>query len=227
MHVGFVCSGGGAVLEGAIQVLADCRFDVNAYVVTDRQCGAETVCSRFHVPFVRIEESNREVFSSKAAHWLFDQNKVDLTVLLFSRLVSAGLYTRGPCVNIHPSLLPAFPGFGALKAALTAGVKYFGATAHLVNEKIDGGPILAQVVASLSESSTLDQMVRISFAQKLYLLLVIIEKQKTKANALHRGAAEGLPASLGLQYANPALQNPDLEGAFLRFVSKEGIPWPN
>ena len=58
----------------------------------------------------------------------------------------------GRIVNIHPSLLPAFPGLNAQKQALTYGAKFSGCTVHFVDEKVDGGPIILQSVVPIYSS---------------------------------------------------------------------------
>jgi len=71
----------------------------------------------------------------------------DLVVLAgFMRVLGAGFVQRfeGRLINIHPSLLPAFPGLNTHQRALEAGVCLHGATVHFVNEALDGGPIIAQ-----------------------------------------------------------------------------------
>ena len=226
MRFGFVCSSGGAVIETAYQILRNCDYDINFFVVTDRVCGAENISTRLGIPFIRFEDADRDEFSAKAAQWLYDTNKVDLTVLFFTRSVGSALYLRDPCVNIHPSLLPAFPGFGALKGVLDSEVKFFGATAHLVDHSTDGGPILAQVVAAVSEDFTLRDLERISFAQKLYLLLVICEVAIEKSSDSKTNPLKGVKLNVNRKYANPSLSNGELEEAFIQFVNEEGIPWP-
>lgn len=61
---------------------------------------------------------------------------------------------RNRILNIHPSLLPAFPGLAAQRQALEHGVKWTGCTVHLVDETLDGGPIIAQSVAPVFEDDT-------------------------------------------------------------------------
>src|SRR5437588_11563972 len=65
---------------------------------------------------------------------------------------------RGRILNIHPSLLPAFPGLDAQRQALEAGVKETGCTVHLVDETLDGGPIIAQRVVPFVEADTVETL---------------------------------------------------------------------
>jgi phosphoribosylglycinamide formyltransferase-1 len=225
IQLGIISSSGGAVFESAFHILRGVGYDVRVAVVTDRACGIEMICANLKIPFLRIEDPRIEEFSAKAAQWLYDVQYVDWTALFFTRLVAKVLYSRAPCINFHPSLLPAFPGLGAINCALSSGAKFFGATAHLVDHSIDNGPILAQVIAPIAKNASLDNLGRISFAQKLYLLLVICE-------ALNMERADGVVGWMDREsaeannYANPKLADSNLEKAFIQFVRAEGILWP-
>jgi len=61
-------------------------------------------------------------------------------------------------LNIHPSLLPAFPGLDAQRQAVEHGVKYSGCTVHFVDETLDGGPIITQRVVPVLDSDTPDTL---------------------------------------------------------------------
>jgi phosphoribosylglycinamide formyltransferase-1 len=71
-------------------------------------------------------------------------------------LLSAGFLERFPVINVHPSLLPAFPGMRAVEEALAAGVRETGVTVHFVDEGIDSGPVILQETVPLAEDDTLD-----------------------------------------------------------------------
>ena len=203
-----------------------CGYKVQFAVVVDRECGAEIFCYENAIPFIRIEERDQQIFSGKAAEWLYEIQKVDWTALFFSRLVHHVLYSRALCVNFHPSLLPAFPGFGALKNSLNSGVKFFGATAHIVDHSIDGGRILAQVIAPIMIGYSIEILQRISFAQKLYLLLIICENSCTENLDSFLEKIEKSAVCNYSHYAYPKIRNPELQLAFEAFIASEGIPWP-
>jgi phosphoribosylglycinamide formyltransferase-1 len=79
----------------------------------------------------------------------------DLVVLGgFMRVLSADFVHRWPIVNVHPSLLPAFPGAHAIRDALEWGVKVVGATVHFVDEQVDHGPIIAQQAVAVRAGDT-------------------------------------------------------------------------
>lgn len=75
----------------------------------------------------------------------------------FMRILSPAFVKNmtGRIVNIHPSLLPSFPGAHAIEDAFNYGVKYTGVTVHLVDEQVDHGPILAQSVIPIEDGETL------------------------------------------------------------------------
>ncbi len=221
-RIGFICSGGGSVVSSAFSLLYYAGYEVDAVVVTDRACLAESVAREMGLRHRRIEYTSRDEFSQSTAAWLNDECEVDWICLLFQRLVSSSLFERGTCVNIHPSLLPSFPGLKPLQQARNSGAYSFGATAHLVDESIDGGPILAQVAATLSPKLDLETMKRISFAQKVYLLLVLTE-QMTQLTRRGRVLLAS-PSQIWSNVSHPIIDS-TLSEAFSHFVHSEGIPW--
>ena len=96
--------------------------------------------------FALADHADRAARDGALGDWLEDR-RVDLVVLAgFMELLSAELVHRfaGRVVNVHPALLPAFPGVGAIERALEHGVKVMGVTIHFVDEGVDSGPIVLQ-----------------------------------------------------------------------------------
>jgi phosphoribosylglycinamide formyltransferase 1 len=103
---------------------------------------------------------DREVYDRMLAEEL-ERNAVDLVCLAgFMRLLSAGFIRRFPnrILNIHPSLLPAFPGLDAQHQALAHGVKVAGCTVHFVDEHLDAGPIVLQATVPVRDDDTVDTL---------------------------------------------------------------------
>ena len=89
------------------------------------------------------------------------ERRVDLICLAgYMRLLSPCFIEafRGRILNIHPSLLPSFPGLDAQRQALEHGVKFTGCTVHFVDETLDGGPIIAQRVVPVLEGDTVESL---------------------------------------------------------------------
>jgi len=93
-----------------------------------------------------------EAIDSAACRWI--------VLAGYMRILSAPFVRRFPgrIINIHPAILPAFPGAKAVEDALAYGVKFSGCTVHLVDEVLDGGPILAQAVVPVLDDDTRDTL---------------------------------------------------------------------
>jgi phosphoribosylglycinamide formyltransferase-1 len=92
------------------------------------------------------------------ADWLA-RHEVELVVLAgYMQLLAPGFLHRFPqrVINVHPALLPAFPGIGAIPQALAYGVKVFGVTIHFVDEGVDSGPIILQRALELPDATDAD-----------------------------------------------------------------------
>jgi phosphoribosylglycinamide formyltransferase-1 len=90
-----------------------------------------------------------------------DQHQPHLVVLAgFMRILTTGFvaHYEGRLLNIHPSLLPAFPGLHTHERAIEAGCKFAGATVHRVTAELDHGPILAQAVVPVMPDDTADTL---------------------------------------------------------------------
>ncbi len=104
-------------------------------------------------------ESRAEYFQKIIVE--LDRRKIDLIVLAgFMKVLSGNIIRRyrNRIINIHPALLPAFPGVHAQKQALDYGVKYSGCTVHFVDEGVDTGPIVIQEAVPVLEDDTEDTL---------------------------------------------------------------------
>ena len=109
-----------------------------------------------HKPFGR----DRDAFEA-ALQAILDQHKIEFVCLGgFMRLFTAPFVQRweGRMLNIHPSLLPSFPGLDPHGQALRAGVKISGATVHFVIPETDAGPIIAQAAVPVGEGDTVETL---------------------------------------------------------------------
>jgi len=118
------------------------------------------LAKKVNIPFVLIDEKDQ----SKAEEDIISVIKkfdVDLIVLArYMRILSPNFVWRYPnrIINIHPSLLPAFPGAFAYVQAYERGAKIVGCTAHYVTEDLDQGPIIFQDAFSIDENETLESL---------------------------------------------------------------------
>jgi phosphoribosylglycinamide formyltransferase-1 len=207
--VGVLLSAGGGAFSAAIKIASGLPFEFT--VVTDRECGAELNCKQLSIPVRRIVEPSNRTFSV-AVREHFERDKVDFVVLLFSRLITAELYEEVACFNVHPSLLPAFPGLSPVKKAVASGARFIGATLHGVDASVDGGPIIAQTVAALPFRAELEWCNRLSFLQKVVMLLVLLDLITTgRLEAKARGGFSLSPLAVSpAATTNPALSIPVL-----------------
>jgi phosphoribosylglycinamide formyltransferase 1 len=140
--IGVLVSGEGTNL----QALLDAGLPVVAVASNKRDAPALARASCARASFELADFPDRTARDTAMAHWLEDQG-VRLVVLAgYMHLLTPGLLDRFPdaVVNVHPSLLPAFPGAHAVEEQLAAGVAESGATVHLVDEGVDSGEVLAQ-----------------------------------------------------------------------------------
>jgi len=219
-RLGVILSAGGSAFTEAAKIGASLPLDF--CVVTDRECGAEERCRQLAIPVTRIAETDRRRFSC-AAKEHFSRFGAELVLLHFSRLVCSELFLSLPCCNVHPSFLPAFPGFGAVKRAWSSGSRFLGATLHFVDDTVDMGPIVAQTIVPIPFNAELAWCERASFLQKIFLTLVLFELMIS--NRL-RGVDQSYSFVLGdlpiEPYASPALtMAPMLEG-FRAFQARLG-----
>jgi len=163
-RLGILISGRGSNFEAIAASVAVGRIDATIAVVISnrpearglgvaRERGLNAVC----IPSKGLD---REVYDRMVVEEL-RRNSVDLVCLAgFMRLLSAYFIREFPLriLNIHPSLLPAFPGLDAQHQALEHGVKISGCTVHFVDECLDSGPILVQTAVPVLNDDTVEAL---------------------------------------------------------------------
>lgn len=105
------------------------------------------------------------------------QGKPDLIVLAGFMRVLHGTFLqafRHQVINIHPSLLPAFPGLDVQEKALRAGVKFSGCSVHVVTEEVDGGPMIGQAVVPIFHTDTKETLAARILKQEHILLPTVV-----------------------------------------------------
>lgn len=226
MRIAVVASSGGSVFAQLREILAARDAAAHQYlVVTDRPCGIETLCQKMGVACHRIDERDNVEFSRRAADWLSEQGGADFVLLFFLRLVTGELFGRFPTFNIHPSLLPAFRGFNPLAQALAVRARFMGATLHLVNTHADAGAIVAQVCMPLAGNEKAERLEKISFIQKVYLALVLVDLLQRGALSVSadRNDAHVEPGLRATDRCNPRLSDERLHQAVLRLQQQEQV----
>lgn len=159
-RIALFISGRGSNMTAIAERIRDGSLSAEiAFVAADREGapGIETarilglptvVCSYAELGRERAERALAAAVHEHLVSWI--------VLAGFMRILSASFVHEFPerIVNIHPSLLPAFPGSEAIRQAWDYGVKVTGVTVHLVDERVDHGPILAQVAVPIEEDDT-------------------------------------------------------------------------
>jgi phosphoribosylglycinamide formyltransferase 1 len=165
MNLGVLISGRGSNLGAILDAIANGALAARVRLVVSNKAGALGLAraEAASVPTLVVPHgdfADRESFDRAVVAALRDA-EVDCVVLAgFMRLVTPVLLDAFPhrVVNIHPSLLPAFPGVDAQAQAIAHGVKITGCTVHFVDKGTDTGPIIAQAAVPVVEGDTRDTL---------------------------------------------------------------------
>ncbi|MDD4178821.1 MAG: phosphoribosylglycinamide formyltransferase [Candidatus Margulisbacteria bacterium] len=158
INIGVLISGRGSNLQAIIDAVEKGTIPAKVVVVisNDPSAGGLERAKKHNIPAVVIDNRN---FKDKNTYELeivkvLQQHKVELVCLAgYMRIVGPILleHYEGKMINIHPSLLPSFPGLHAQKQALDHGVLITGATVHFVDSGCDTGPIIVQSAVPIKE----------------------------------------------------------------------------
>jgi phosphoribosylglycinamide formyltransferase-1 len=163
-RLGILISGRGSNFQAIADHIAEGDLDAEIAVVISNRADARglEVAQERGIPRLRLPSRGvpREDYDRRLAQEL-KSHDVDLVCLAgFMRLLSAALIREFPMriLNIHPSLLPAFPGLDAQRQALEHGVKITGCTVHFVDEDLDAGPIVRQAAVAVESNDTVETL---------------------------------------------------------------------
>lgn len=165
MKIGVLASGRGTNLQAIIEAIERGELHAQvAVVLSDHQEALALERARQHgIPAVFLDPKrhpSREAYDLAVAEEL-KRYQVEVVALAgYMRIVTPAFLARFPLrvVNIHPALLPSFPGVEAQRQAVEYGVKYSGCTVHFVDEGMDTGSIIAQAVVPVQDDDTAESL---------------------------------------------------------------------
>ena len=158
-------SGGGSNLQAFIDAAADPAYPCEVVAVISNRAGVFGLerAARAGIPAEVLDHTafaSRDAFDTALADRI-DAYAPDLVILAgFMRILTPGFVARydGRLLNIHPSLLPKYPGLHTHQRAIDAGDAEAGATVHLVTEELDGGPVILQARVPVLPGDTADTL---------------------------------------------------------------------
>jgi phosphoribosylglycinamide formyltransferase-1 len=154
-RVGVLASGSGTNLQALLDSVHGHEAEIVAVASDQADALALERAQRAGVPtrvFAEADFPSRAERDAAIADWLQESGVAVVVLAGYMKLLGADFLDRFPdrVLNVHPALLPAFPGIGAIGQAIDYGVKVFGVTVHLVDEGVDTGPIVLQAAIELA-----------------------------------------------------------------------------
>jgi phosphoribosylglycinamide formyltransferase-1 len=161
INLGVLASGRGSNLQAIMNAIKTGQLTAKIAVVISDKKEAQALerARQWGVTAVHLspkDYSTRELYDSAVVN-ILQEYTVDLVVLAgYMRIITSTLIApyRNRVINIHPSLLPSFPGLHSQRQALEHGAKMTGATVHFVDEQVDHGPIIIQAPVPVLETDT-------------------------------------------------------------------------
>lgn len=163
--LGVLVSGRGSNLQSILQAIEQGKLSARVGVVlsSKKEAPALQRAAEYSVPSFFVDPAHhpdRREYDSTLLRKL-EEHGVELVILAgYMRLITPTLIAayRNHIINVHPSLLPAFPGLRAQRQALEYGARISGCTVHFVDEEVDHGPIIAQAAVPIFEGDTEEQL---------------------------------------------------------------------
>jgi phosphoribosylglycinamide formyltransferase-1 len=207
-RLGVLISGRGSNLQALIAAIGRGELDAQIAVVISSRAGAGGL---EHARAAGIETlvishrdfASRDDFDARLGAELRARGVTLVCLAGFMRLVGQKLLEAFPdaILNIHPSLLPAFPGVDAQAQALRHGVRVTGATVHLVTGELDAGPIVVQACVPVKDDDTVDSL----------SARILVEEHRLYPEAVRRVLAGGWRVD-GRRFVGPVTTRPEPTG---------------
>jgi len=166
-------------------------------ILTDRSSEIEEFTSERRIETARLHWDEGPDAFQTSIRALLREHRIDWLGMTFNRLLAPDVIAdlNGQVLNVHMSLLPAFPGFGAVRMALNSGAARTGATVHLADAGVDTGPIIAQASCPILPEDTEGMLGRRIFEACLPVLLQSVRWIERGALTVDGGAPRWLPRS--------------------------------
>jgi phosphoribosylglycinamide formyltransferase-1 len=163
LKIGVLISGRGSNLQSLVNdIQYGAPYEI-ACVLANKDCAGLQIAKDNKIPYAVVRYKDHD--SKESAESMLDTYlrmfNVQLVVLAgFMRVLSPTFVSKWPdkVINIHPSLLPSFPGLHVHEQAISYGVKYSGCTVHFVTPKLDDGPIIGQSVVPVLDTDTVESL---------------------------------------------------------------------
>lgn len=163
LPIAVLVSGAGTNLQALLDTVHTREAWIVAVASSTAEAGALERAAAREVPtavFDRAEYPDRGARDAALADWLQARGARLVVLAGYMALLSASFLERfpGAVINVHPSLLPAFPGLHAIEQALAYGVRVFGVTVHFVDSGVDTGPVILQRAIELPGTRTPEEV---------------------------------------------------------------------
>ena len=192
LHLGILISGRGSNMEAILKTIKKQKIPIKPSVVISNKPNARglRIAAKLGVKTEVIQSKNfkgnrieydKKIISVLTKNGVTQKNGI-VCLAGFMRIISPYFIKKykNRILNIHPALLPAYPGLDAQKKALENGARYTGCTVHLVDEGVDSGPIILQAVVKVNENDTEEKLSKriLSKEHKIYPQAVNLFAQK-------------------------------------------------
>jgi len=179
-------------LEAIMTAVKKRQLKADPVVILGNHPDLAPLARKFKLPFMHIPWTDR-VKAEKRALQLLEQHEIDFVVLArFMKILSPTFVWRykNKIINIHPSLLPSFPGPSAYRQAYEHGVKIVGVTAHFVSMHLDEGPIISQDSFAVRAGMELSEIIATGQALEARVLMKAIKLYLTKRLDVYWGTVK-------------------------------------